>query len=367
MSLQCGIVGLPNVGKSTLFNCLSNAKAQAANFPFCTIEPNVGVITVPDERLNTLAKLVHPQKIVPTTVEIVDIAGLVKGASQNEGLGNKFLANIRETDAILHVLRCFDDENVTHVDGSIDPVRDKEIIDYELQLKDLETIDARINKVQKQAQTGGDKQAKLQLDVFLKYKHALQQGKAARTVHLETKDEQKAAHDLFLLTNKPVLYICNVDEASAVSGNWYTERVRIAIREEGADLLIISAKIESEIAELESYNDRELFLAELGLKESGVNRLIKAAYQLLDLETFLTAGPQEVRAWTYHKGSKAPQCAGVIHTDFEKGFIRAEVIKYDDYVALGSENAVKEAGKMNVEGKDYVVRDGDIMHFRFNV
>ncbi|MDR1526046.1 MAG: redox-regulated ATPase YchF [Dysgonamonadaceae bacterium] len=367
MSLQCGIVGLPNVGKSTLFNCLSNAKAQAANFPFCTIEPNVGVITVPDERLNKLAELVHPQKIVPTTVEIVDIAGLVKGASQGEGLGNKFLANIRETDAILHVLRCFDDENVTHVDGSVNPVRDKEIIDCELQLKDLETIESRINKVQKQAQTGGDKQAKLQWGVFLKYKEALQQGKAARTVHLETKDEQKAAHDLFLLTNKPVLYVCNVDEASAVSGNQYTETVREAIREEGAGLLIVAAKIESEIAEFETYDERELFLSELGLAESGVNRLIKAAYQLLNLETFLTAGPQEVRAWTYRKGSKAPQCAGVIHTDFEKGFIRAEVIKYDDYTALGSETACKEAGKMNVEGKEYIVQDGDIMHFRFNV
>ncbi|MDR2804894.1 MAG: redox-regulated ATPase YchF [Dysgonamonadaceae bacterium] len=367
MALQCGIVGLPNVGKSTLFNCLSSAKAQAANFPFCTIEPNIGVITVPDERLNQLAKLVHPQKIVPTTVEIVDIAGLVKGASQGEGLGNKFLANIRETDAILHVLRCFDDENVTHVDGSINPVRDKEIIDYELQLKDLETIESRIHKVQKQAQTGGDKQAKLQLEVFLKYKSALQQGKAARTVFLETKDEQKAAHDLFLLTNKPILYVCNVDEASALSGNKYTEAVREAIREEGAGLLIVAAKIESEIAELETFDERELFLSELGLTESGVNRLIKAAYQLLELETFLTAGPQEVRAWTYRKGSKAPQCAGVIHTDFEKGFIRAEVIKYADYIAIGSENAVKEAGKMSVEGKEYIVQDGDIMHFRFNV
>jgi GTP-binding protein YchF len=367
MSLQCGIVGLPNVGKSTLFNCLSNAKAQAANFPFCTIEPNVGVITVPDERLNKLAELVHPQKIVPTTVEIVDIAGLVKGASQGEGLGNKFLANIRETDAILHVLRCFDDDNVTHVDGSVNPVRDKEIIDYELQLKDLETIESRINKVQKQAQTGGDKQAQLQLEVFLKYREALQQGKAARTVSLATKDEQKTARDLFLLTNKPVLYVCNVDEASAVSGNSYTEMVREAIREEGADLLIVAAKIESEIAELDTYDERELFLSELGLEESGVNRLIKAAYRLLDLETFLTAGPQEVRAWTYRKGSKAPQCAGIIHTDFEKGFIRAEVIKYNDYVTLGSENACKEAGKINVEGKEYVVQDGDIMHFRFNV
>ena len=367
MSLQCGIVGLPNVGKSTLFNCLSNAKAQAANFPFCTIEPNVGVITVPEERLNVLAELVHPQKIVPTTVEIVDIAGLVKGASQNEGLGNKFLGNIRETDAILHVLRCFEDENVTHVDGSVDPVRDKEIIDYELQLKDLETVDSRISKVQKQAQTGGDKQAKLIYGVLLKYKEALGQGKAARTLHLETKDEEKAARELFLLTNKPVLYICNVDEASAVSGNQYTEKIREAIKEEDADLLIVAAKIESEIAEFETFEEREMFLAELGLEESGVNRLIKAAYNLLNLETFLTVGVQEVRAWTYSKGSKAPQCAGVIHTDFEKGFIRAEVIKYADYIALGSESACKESGKMNVEGKEYVVQDGDIMHFRFNV
>jgi len=367
MSLQCGIVGLPNVGKSTLFNCLSNAKAQAANFPFCTIEPNVGMITVPDERLNQLAKLVHPQKIVPTTVEIVDIAGLVKGASQGEGLGNKFLANIRETDAILHVLRCFDDENVTHVDGSVNPVRDKEIIDYELQLKDLETIESRIGKVQKQAQTGGDKQAKLQLDVLLQFKTALEQGKAARTVHLATKDEQRVAKELFLLTNKPVLYVCNVDENAAVSGNDYTEQVRQAIREEDSDMLIVAAKIESEITEFETYEEREMFLNELGLTESGVNRLIKSAYKLLNLETFLTAGPQEVRAWTYLKGSKAPQCAGVIHTDFEKGFIRAEVIKYNDYIALGSEIACKEAGKINVEGKDYIVQDGDIMHFRFNV
>ena len=367
MALQCGIVGLPNVGKSTLFNCLSNAKAQAANFPFCTIEPNVGVITVPDERLNKLAELVHPGRIVPTTVEIVDIAGLVKGASKGEGLGNKFLANIRETDAILHVLRCFDDDNVTHVDGTVDPVRDKEIIDTELQLKDLETIEARIQKVQKQAQTGGDKQAKLLYDVLLRYKEALEQGKSARTVQFEGKDEQRAAHDLFLLTSKPVLYVCNVDEASAVSGNKYVEQVREAIREEGADLLVVAAKVESEIAELETYEDRQMFLQEIGLEESGVNRLIKVAYKLLDLETFITAGEMEVKAWTFHKGWKAPQCAGVIHTDFEKGFIRAEVIKYEDYLTYGSEAAVREAGKLNVEGKDYVVQDGDIMHFRFNV
>ena len=364
MALQCGIVGLPNVGKSTLFNCLSNAKAQAANFPFCTIEPNVGVITVPDERLNKLAELVHPGRIVPTTVEIVDIAGLVKGASKGEGLGNKFLANIRETDAILHVLRCFDDDNVTHVDGT---VRDKEIIDTELQLKDLETIEARIQKVQKQAQTGGDKQAKVLYDVLLRYKEALEQGKSARTVQFESKDEQRAAHDLFLLTSKPVLYVCNVDEASAVTGNQYVEQVREAIREEGADLLVVAAKIESEIAELETYDERQMFLEEIGLEESGVNRLIKAAYKLLNLETFITAGEMEVKAWTFHKGWKAPQCAGVIHTDFEKGFIRAEVIKYEDFLTYGSEAAVREAGKLNVEGKDYVVQDGDIMHFRFNV
>ena len=367
MALQCGIVGLPNVGKSTLFNCLSNAKAQAANFPFCTIEPNVGVITVPDERLNKLAELVNPQRIVPTTVEIVDIAGLVKGASKGEGLGNKFLANIRETDAIIHVLRCFDDDNVTHVDGSVDPVRDKEIIDTELQLKDLETIESRIQKVQKQAQTGGDKVAKQTYEVLVQYKEALEQGKSARTVQFETKDEQKIARDLFLITSKPVLYVCNVDEASAVKGNTYVEKVREAVKDENAQILVVAAKTEADIAELETYEDRQMFLQEIGLEESGVSRLIKAAYKLLDLETFLTAGPQEVRAWTYRKGWKAPQCAGVIHTDFEKGFIRAEVIKYDDYIKYGSETAVKEAGKMNVEGKDYIVQDGDIMHFRFNV
>lgn len=367
MSLQCGIVGLPNVGKSTLFNCLSSAKAQAANFPFCTIEPNVGVITVPDERLNKLAEIVHPGRIVPATVEIVDIAGLVKGASKGEGLGNKFLANIRETDAIIHVLRCFDDGNVVHVDGSVNPVRDKEIIDTELQLKDLETIETRLPKVQKMAQTGGDKDAKAQYAVMTAIKAALEQGRSARTVKFETPEEIAAVKDLFLLTSKPILYVCNVDEASAKNGNAYVEQVKAAVADEEAEVLVISAKIESEISELETYEERQMFLEELGLEESGVNRLIHAAYALLNLQTYITAGPMEVKAWTFRKGMKAPQCAGIIHTDFEKGFIRAEVIKYDDYIQYGSEAAIKEAGKLGVEGKEYVVQDGDIMHFRFNV
>lgn len=367
MALQCGIVGLPNVGKSTLFNCLSNAKAQSANFPFCTIEPNVGVITVPDDRLTKLVEMCQPRSVVPATVEIVDIAGLVKGASKGEGLGNKFLANIRETDAILHVLRCFEDDNITHVDGTVDPVRDKEIIDYELQLKDLETVEARIAKTQKQAQTGGDKVAKMQYEVLRQFKDALDQGLPARSVKFDTVDEQKFARELFLLTNKPVMYVCNVDDASAVNGNKHVEAVREAIKNENAQLLIVAAQTESEIAELDTYEERQEFLAEIGLEESGVARLIRAAYALLDLQTYFTAGEDEVRAWTFLRGSKAPQCAGIIHTDFEKGFIRAEVIKYDDYVTLGSEAAVKEAGKMNVEGKEYIVQDGDIMHFRFNV
>ena len=367
MSLQCGIVGLPNVGKSTLFNCLSNAKAQAANFPFCTIEPNVGVITVPDERLAKLVEIERPASVVPATVEIVDIAGLVKGASQGEGLGNKFLANIRETDAIIHVLRCFDDENVVHVDGSVNPVRDKEIIDAELQLKDLETVESRIQKCEKAAKAGGDKNAKLQLEVLVKYREALSQGKNARTVELDNKDQEAAAKDLFLLTNKPVMYVCNVDEAAAVTGNAYVEQVKEAVKDEDAQVLVLAAKIESEIAELETYEERQMFLEEIGLQESGVNRLIKAAYALLNLRTFLTAGSDEVRAWTFKAGAKAPQCAGVIHTDFERGFIRAEVIKYADFIELGGEAACRAAGKLATEGKDYVVQDGDIMHFLFNV
>ena len=367
MALQCGIVGLPNVGKSTLFNCLSNAKAQAANFPFCTIEPNVGVITVPDERLMQLVEIDHPLSVVPATVEIVDIAGLVQGASKGEGLGNRFLANIRETDAILHVLRCFDDDNVTHVDGVVDPVRDKEIVDAELQIKDLETVEARIGKVQKQAQTGGDKTAKRLYEILLQYRDALQQGKPARMVQLDNKDDRRLAHDFFLLTDKPVLYVCNVDEASARKGNHYVEAVREAIRDENAGLLIVAAKTETEIAEFETYEERQMFLEELGLEESGVSRLIKSAYALLNLETYFTTGKDESRAWTFVKGTKAPQAAGIIHTDFEKGFIRAEVIKHDDYVRFGSEAACRDAGKIAVEGKEYVVHDGDIMHFRFNV
>ncbi|HET6243949.1 MAG: redox-regulated ATPase YchF [Bacteroidetes bacterium] len=365
MALKCGIVGLPNVGKSTLFNCLSNAKAQAANFPFCTIEPNIGVITVPDERLTQLEAIVNPERVVPTTVEIVDIAGLVKGASKGEGLGNKFLANIRETDAILHVLRCFDNDNVVHVEGSVNPVRDKEIIDIELQIKDLEAVDKKIQKVEKSAKTG-DKDAKKALEVLLVYKSHLEQGKSARSAPVLA-DDKKHIEDIMLLTAKPILYICNVDEASVKTGNKHVEAVKEAIKDENAEILMIAAAIEAEISELETFEERQMFLEELGLNEPGVNKLISAAYRLLNLYTYFTAGVKEVRAWTIEKGMTAPQAAGVIHTDFEKGFIRAEVIKFNEYVKLKSEQACKEAGKMAVEGKEYVVADGDIMHFRFNV
>ena len=367
MALKCGIVGLPNVGKSTLFNCVSSGKAQSANFPFCTIEPNLGSTNVPDKRLEVLSDICKPQRTIPATVDIVDIAGLVKGASKGEGLGNQFLANIRETDAILHVLRCFDDGNVVHVDGSVDPVRDKEVVDTELQIKDLETVEARIAKVQKQATTGGDKDAKKLLDLLLRYKDALEQGHSCRTVEVVNEEEATLARDLFLLTNKPVLYVCNVDDASAARGNRYVDAVREAVKGENAEILIISAQTESEIAEMDSYEDRQLFLEEMGLQESGVVRLLQSAYHLLGLQTFFTAGADECRAWTIHKGDKAPKAAGVIHTDFEKGFIRAEVIKYEDFVALGSETAVRAAGKLATEGKEYVVQDGDIMHFLFNV
>lgn len=366
MSLKCGIVGLPNVGKSTLFNCISSGKAQSANFPFCTIEPNLGSTNVPDKRLEALADLCNPKRVVPATVDIVDIAGLVKGASKGEGLGNQFLANIRETDAILHVLRCFDDNNIVHVDGSVDPVRDKEVVDTELQIKDLETVESRIAKVQKQANTGGDKDAKKLLDLLLRYKSALESGKSCRTVELGP-DEEAMAHDLFLLTNKPVMYVCNVDDSSAVNGNAYVDAVREATKDENAEILIISARTESDIAEMESYEDRKMFLDEMGLEESGSARLIQGAYKLLGLKTFFTAGADECRAWTINKGDKAPKAAGVIHSDFEKGFIRAEVIKYEDFINYKSEAAVRAAGKLATEGKEYIVHDGDIMHFLFNV
>lgn len=365
MALKCGIVGLPNVGKSTLFNALTNAKALAANFPFATKEPNIGMITVPDRRLDKLAELVKPQRVQPTTVEIVDIAGLIKGASQGEGLGNQFLANIREVDAIIHVVRCFDNDNVIHVDGSIDPVRDKEIIDTELILKDLETAEKRLDKLKKGAK-GGDKEAVRKVEIGQKIYNHLSDGNSARTLPLKD-DEEEIYKDMSLLTAKPILYACNVDEASALSGNAHTIRFMESIKDEKAEVILISAAIEAEIAELESYEEKMEFVSEMGLSEPGVNRLILSSYILLNLITYFTAGEKEVRAWTITRGTKAPQAAGVIHSDFEKGFIRAEVIGYEDFIKYGSEAAVKEVGKMSVEGKEYIVKDGDVMHFRFNV
>lgn len=365
MALKCGIVGLPNVGKSTLFNCLSNAKAQAANFPFCTIEPNLGTITVPDPRLEALEKIVKPERVLPTTIEIVDIAGLVKGASRGEGLGNQFLANIRETDAIIHVLRCFDDGNIVHVDGEVNPMRDKEIIDIELQLKDLESVEKRLQTISRTVKSG-DKEIVKENNLLLKIKTGLEEGKSVRALEFE-EDELEILKRLMLITSKPVLYLCNVDEASVKDGNKYVDQVKEGVKDEGAEVLVIGAKIEADINELETYEERQMFLDELGLDEPGVNRLIRSAYSLLDLQTYFTAGVKEVRAWTIKRGMTAPQAAGVIHTDFEKGFIRAEVMKYNDFIEYGSEAGVKDAGKFRVEGKEYIVEDGDIMHFRFNV
>ncbi len=364
--MKAGIVGLPNVGKSTLFNCLSNAKAQSANFPFCTIEPNIGVVNVPDARLEKLEELVNPERVLPATVEIVDIAGLVKGASKGEGLGNQFLGNIRETDAILHVLRCFDNDNIVHVDGSVDPIRDKETIDMELQLKDLETVDKKLEKVKRAARTG-NKDAQKEEAALLAIKSGLEAGVSVRAIEIDEESRLEFVKPLQFITDKPVMYVCNVDEDAAVKGNAYVDKVKEMVANENAEVIFLAVGTEADITELETYDERKMFLEDLGLEEPGSAKLIRGAYKLLNLETYFTAGVKEVRAWTIPIGATAPQAAGVIHTDFEKGFIRAEVIAYNDYVAFGSESKVKEAGKMRVEGKEYIVKDGDVMHFRFNV
>ncbi|WP_121966598.1 redox-regulated ATPase YchF [Myroides sp. N17-2] len=364
--MKAGIVGLPNVGKSTLFNCLSNAKAQSANFPFCTIEPNIGVVNVPDPRLLKLEELVVPERVLPATVEIVDIAGLVKGASKGEGLGNQFLGNIRECNAIIHVVRCFDNDNIIHVDGNVNPIRDKETIDIELQLKDLDTVEKRLEKVKKTAKTG-NKEAQVEADLLERIRTTLLQGKSARIVEAKNADEEALIEEFQLITTKPVLYVCNVDEGAAVSGNAYVEQIKELVKDENAEVIVLAVGTEADIMELETFEERQMFLEDLGLDEPGVSKLIRSAYNLLDLQTYFTAGVKEVRAWTIKVGDTAPQAAGVIHSDFEKGFIRAEVIGYEDYVTYGSEAKVKEAGKLRVEGKEYIVKDGDVMHFRFNV